>query len=123
MTLAARLKALTGRRHSSVTPAEAATMVDDGALLLDVRERSEFNAGHAPQARNIPLRQLAGRLDGLPGDRTIVAVCRSGARSTQATRLLVRQGYEVVNLSGGMNAWRRAGLPVVAGGGRRGRVV
>lgn len=122
MNVLSRLQALTGRRRRSAGPAAAAALVDDGAFLLDVRESAEFNAGHAPQARNVPLRQLTARLDSLPDDRTIVTVCRSGARSAAAARLLARQGYNVVNLSGGMNAWQRAGLRVVGTGGRRGRV-
>jgi len=52
----------------------------------------------------------------------VVTVCRSGARSARAAALLARQGREVSNLSGGMHAWARAGLPVVARGGGPGRV-
>ncbi|MFI5066551.1 MAG: rhodanese-like domain-containing protein [Streptosporangiales bacterium] len=53
----------------------------------------------------------------------MVTVCRSGARSARAAALLAREGREVVNLSGGMRAWARAGLPVVASGGGPGQVV
>jgi rhodanese-related sulfurtransferase len=58
----------------------------------------------------------------LPPRRTVITVCRSGHRSARAAALLAREGHEVVNLSGGMNAWARAGLPVAAGGGGPGRV-
>ena len=67
--------------------------------------------------------RLPARLRDLPPNRTVVTVCRSGARSARAAALLAREGREVVNLSGGMRAWARAGLPVVASGGGPGQVV
>ena len=78
--------------------------------------------GHAPRARHVPLGQLDRRLGELPSGRPIVTVCRSGNRSARAAALLARDGREVSNLTGGMRAWARAGLPVVAAGGRPGRV-
>ena len=122
MSLAARLRALVGSRYRNVGPAEAATLIDGGAFLLDVREREEYRAGRAPGSRNLPLGELPALLGNVPADRTVVTVCRSGARSARAAALLARSGYDVVNLAGGMHAWHRAGLPVVANGGRRGRV-
>lgn len=98
-------------------------MLGQGATLLDVRENAEWRAGHAPSARHIPLSRLPARLRDLPLDRTVVTVCRSGARSARAAALLAREGHDVVNLSGGMRAWARAGLPVIASGGRPGQVV
>jgi rhodanese-related sulfurtransferase len=121
MSIVSRLRGLTGPSFRRVGPADAAVLVDGGAFLLDVREKSEFSAGHAPQARNVPLSHLAGHLGKVPEHRTIVTVCRSGARSAHAARLLARQGYDVVNLSGGMLAWQRAGLRVVRNGGRQTR--
>ena len=58
----------------------------------------------------------------VPSNRTVITVCRSGARSARAAALLTRDGRDVVNLSGGMHAWARAGLPVVGSGGTPGRV-
>ncbi|HEX2822958.1 MAG TPA: rhodanese-like domain-containing protein [Streptosporangiaceae bacterium] len=65
--------------------------------------------------------QAAGPADG--NAATVVTVCRSGHRSALAAKMLARGDREVVNLSGGMHAWARAGLPVVTAGGRAGRVV
>jgi rhodanese-related sulfurtransferase len=110
-------------QRPKVSPVQARELADQGALLLDVREDAEWRAGHAPKARHIPLRQLPGRVQDLPPDRTVVTVCRSGARSARAATLLARQGRQAVNLSGGMHAWARAGLPVIASGGRPGQVV
>ena len=104
-------------------PAQARELLDQGAILLDVRDDAEWRAGHAPKARHIPLSRLPGRVRDLPPNRTVVTVCRSGARSARAAALLAREGREVVNLSGGMHAWARAGLPVVASGGRPGQVL
>jgi rhodanese-related sulfurtransferase len=111
------------RQRSKATPEQARNLRDQGAILLDVREDAEWQAGHAPGARHIPLSRLPGRIGDLPPRHTIVTICRSGARSARAAGLLSRQGREVVNLSGGMRAWARAGLPVAASGGRPGRIV
>jgi rhodanese-related sulfurtransferase len=106
-----------------VGPQQAHDLLGRGAILLDVREDTEWQAGHAPKARHIPLGRLPARLRDLPPNRTVVTVCRSGARSARAAALLARDGREVANLAGGMHAWARAGLPIVASGGRPGRVI
>jgi rhodanese-related sulfurtransferase len=84
-----------------------------GALLIDVREPSEWSQGHAPKARLIPLGSLGSRLSEIPREREVLLICRSGNRSGTAQRQLLKLGYEqVYNVSGGMNAWAGAGLPV-----------
>ena len=117
-----RLKNLFSKPCQTVSAAQAAALADDGAVLLDVREPHEWQASHAPRARHIPLGQLARRVAELPERRAVVTVCRSGARSARAAAMLARTGREVSNLAGGMRAWARAGLPVVARGGGAGRV-
>ena len=106
----------------SVTAAQAAELVDSGAIMLDVREPYEWRAGHAPKARHIPLARLTERVKELPPGRPIVTVCRSGARSARAAAFLASQGRQVSNLVGGMHAWVRADLPIVAKGGRPGQI-
>ena len=86
--------------------------------LLDVREDDEWTAGHID-----PLAQLSARLEELPKEKTIVAVCRSGGRSEAAVRGLRRLGFQAENLEGGVNAWDRAKLPLVDNAGGRGRVI
>jgi rhodanese-related sulfurtransferase len=88
------------------------------AVLLDVRERREWKAGHAPGSKNIPLSTLRARTSELRDDRRYIAVCRSGSRSRSATAQLRGAGLDVVNLKGGMHGWHRAGLPLEPRNGR-----
>lgn len=91
------------------------------AVLVDVRE-PEWQTGRAPKARHLPLSQLTARAKEIPANRQVIFVCRSGNRSARAAAWLSHQRADVANLKGGMAAWSRAGLPVVAKGGRPGRV-
>ncbi len=84
-------------------------------LVLDVREPSEYAAGHIAGSTLLPLHQLAGRMNELPKEREIICVCASGSRSSSAARQLSGAGYTVLNLSGGMGRWLQAGLPVKKG--------
>ena len=122
MNMSTALKRLFPRAYDRVSPRQAAALVEEGAILLDVRELHEWQSGHAPAARHIPLGQLTQRAGQLPAGRRIVTVCRSGHRSARAAALLAGAGHDVANLSGGMNAWARAGLPVVVKRGGPGRI-
>lgn len=113
---------LFGRDESRVDPAPARAMQGEGAVLLDVRERTEWTAGHAPKARHIPAGKLASRSGELPRGTTVLTICRSGARSARAAAELRRGGFTVLDVRDGMRAWEAAGLPLVAAGGRPGRV-
>lgn len=94
---------------------EAQKRLANGALLLDVREQNEFDELRIPGAQLLPLSELMGRYeDELPQDREIVAQCRSGKRSAQATEFLRAQGYDVTNMEGGILDWQSAGLPTEA---------
>jgi len=122
MSIRTALAKLFTKPYKTITAADAEVLLAGGAVLLDVRERHEWQAGRAPKARHIPLSQVASRHSELPADRMIITVCRSGTRSAQAARLLAGQGLHVANLSGGMHAWARAGLPVTAKAGT-GRII
>jgi rhodanese-related sulfurtransferase len=106
-----------------VGPEEARALLDAGAMLLDVREIDEWQAGHAPDAQFVPQGEVPARTDELSADRRIVAICRSGSRSERVTRFLRAQGFDVVNLAGGMRAWAAAGFDVVNDDGRPGAVM
>ena len=86
--------------------------------ILDVREEDEFIGplGHIEGAVLIPLGQLAERVEELKRDQPVVAVCRAGSRSAQATAILQQAGFsEIANLNGGMLRWRAEGYPVEGG--------
>ncbi len=105
-----------------VGPVDAQELLRVGALLIDVREKAEWDAGHAPKAKHHPLGDLTRSMTRLPEGRTLVVVCRSGNRSARATKMLTRAGFDAMNLTGGMTAWQGAGLPMVNSRGKRGSV-
>jgi rhodanese-related sulfurtransferase len=108
---------------AEVAPTAVAELVSSGAVLIDVREPDEWSAGHAPGAVFIPMGQVEARLDEVPRDVAAVIVCRSGGRSGTVTHFLNSQGFNALNMSGGMNAWEKAGLPVVTDAGDPGRII
>lgn len=99
----------------NVTQLKTKLDAGESLFLLDVRTPQEFSQdGHVAQATLIPLNELDSRLGELPKDQPIACICRSGNRSTQACSDLAARGYDATNVSGGMNAWQAAGLPVSA---------
>lgn len=84
-----------------------------GLAVIDVREPSEWVAGHIEGALHIPLSELPARVGELPDAQTLV-VCKVGGRSAQAVAYLAQQGYDVVSLDGGMLDWEAAGRPMVS---------
>lgn len=101
---------------TEVTPTEAAAMRDSGALVLDVREQSEWVAGHVAGAMLIPLGELESRMSELPKDKDIVVMCRTGVRSAQGRDTLLKAGFKrVTSMTGGITAWTSGGLPTVNG--------
>ena len=101
---------------AEISVAQAAQKRDTGAFMLDVREQSEWDEYHMPNATLIPLGTLADRVSELPRDKEIVVVCRSGNRSQQGREILIKAGFtKVTSMSGGMNDWRSQGLPIATG--------
>jgi molybdopterin-guanine dinucleotide biosynthesis protein A/rhodanese-related sulfurtransferase len=86
-------------------------LVADGATIVDVREPDEWAEGHIDGALLISLIDVPERVDDIPDDGAVYLVCRSGNRSSKAAEFLIRQGYDAVNVSGGMVAWTAAGKP------------
>jgi len=100
----------------TVSVSEASALHDAGAFVLDVREPSEFAAGHIAGATLIPLGELATRTSEVPHDKTVVVVCHSGNRSAQGRDILRQAGFtNVTSMAGGMTDWSAAGLPVTTG--------
>jgi rhodanese-related sulfurtransferase len=94
----------------SISPSEAADRVAEGWMLLDVRTDDEWAEARIPGAVHIAMDQLTSRLDEV-ADR-VVCVCAVGARSARVAQFLNAQGYEAVNLDGGIYAWAGDGRPV-----------
>lgn len=94
---------------------QLAGAAEAGAHVIDVREASEYVAGHVPGATLIPMGHLASRLTDLDRSRPVYVVCASGNRSAAMTDLLVASGYEAYSVVGGTAAWARSGRPLETG--------
>lgn len=103
-------------RTPTITPQEAADRLEAGSLVVvDVREPAEVGQARIPGAVTIPLGQLPTRLGELDAGTPVAFVCRSGARSAQATKAAAKAGLDAANVRGGIMAWSRAGLRIVGG--------
>lgn len=104
------------RAGSEVSAFEAVQLINrKDAVVIDVRDQGEFDAGHVAGAKHIPERQIGERLKELEKfkDRPLILTCRSGMRSGSTVRLLRGSGFvQAVNLSGGIGAWEQAGMPL-----------
>lgn len=87
--------------------------VPSDAQLIDVREPEEWAADHAAGAVHIPLGEVPERAGEIDPDRDIYIICKSGGRSARAAQYLEQaRGWEAINVAGGTDAWREAGLPM-----------
>ena len=82
------------------------------ALLLDVREHEEWQAGHAPDAVHIPMGDIPSRAGELNNQTEVYVVCKAGGRSARVVEYLNRVGFEAINVDGGMLAWQESGRPI-----------
>jgi rhodanese-related sulfurtransferase len=100
----------------AVGPLDAVRLLNQGALLLDVRSKAEFDSGHVIDARHVAQEDIAASAETLKKyrEKVVIACCESGMRSSAAARALKAQGFtKVVNLRGGLAAWRGENLPLV----------
>ena len=100
----------------SVDPGGAVAMINDNAVVVDLRSAESFARGHIVNAKNVPLDELDAKIDKVVGskDKPVIAVCDAGVSSNKAVMKLRQSGYgNAIGLKGGMNAWNQAGLPVV----------
>lgn len=113
------IKALLGLSANSTSVRDAAELVSKGVPLVDVRELGEWQSGHVPKAIHIPLGDLRRigvegllkRVGKLGPDRPCLFICQSGMRSAMACQnVSAGLGKLAINVTGGMIAWRRAGL-------------
>lgn len=108
---------LFGKPISTIQALELNDRLKNGKrpVVIDVRRPDEYKTGHIVGAKLIPLNELNSHMKDLPRNREIICVCASGNRSGSATRMLVKAGFNAVNMKGGMNSWRQANLPVKKG--------
>jgi rhodanese-related sulfurtransferase len=102
---------------ANLTPTEAVLLMNrSNAVVVDVREATEYAQGHIADAKHIPLAQLGERLKELTRykEKPVLLHCQGGVRSAKACDLLAKHGFtKLYNLQGGINAWQQAKLPVV----------
>jgi rhodanese-related sulfurtransferase len=96
----------------AITPADVYAKRAEGWMLLDVRTGEEWSQGRIEGSVHIPMDQVTGRLDEI-GER-VVCICAVGARSERVAQYLNGQGFEAVNLDGGVYGWAAEGKPVVS---------
>lgn len=99
----------------SIEPSTAQKWLDEGALLVDLREKVEREALAFTQAEYLalPLSELEAGYAALPQNRPLIMACQSGSRSLRATAFLIKRGFRAIaNLEGGILAWQAQGYPV-----------
>jgi rhodanese-related sulfurtransferase len=108
-----------GRVMPQQVPTVPASEVPEDAVVLDVREDDEWVAGHIDGATHIPMGEVPARLDDLPEADPLYVTCRGGGRSARVAAWLNANGYDAVNVGGGMGQWEAAGRPMVSETGQQ----
>lgn len=94
---------------TEVTISELADAIGRNGFVLDVREDHEWQDGHVPLAKHIPMNDVPARIAELDDGARIFVICRSGGRSMTIANYLESQGYDVVSVAGGTQAWIDSG--------------
>ncbi|MEY2478150.1 MAG: hypothetical protein QOG87_3465 [Actinomycetota bacterium] len=94
---------------------ELAKAIDEGAVVVDVREVDEYAEAHVPGVRLIPLSEFQQRWEEIPGDGPVYVICAVGGRSMKAATALRQAGIDAFNVAGGTNAWKGEGRPIESG--------
>jgi len=102
---------------------QAVRLMNQGALVIDLRTKELYDAGHIGDARHVPLAELAAQADSLKKwrDKNVITYCDNGINGASAARALIKLGFtKVFNLQGGLNAWVKDNLPLAktASGGK-----
>jgi rhodanese-related sulfurtransferase len=112
------------RGTSLIAPNDAVRLANSGAVILDVRNAGEYQAGHIIDARHIPASELASRAESLKKykEKPVLIYCDNGFASAAAARALKALGFtQVVTLRGGLQTWRQENLPLVKGESKKGK--
>lgn len=100
---------------AALSAAQAVRLMNQGALVIDLRSKEAFDAGHIVEARNVPAADLLSQADSLKKwrDKNVITYCDSGASGASGARALIKLGFtKVFNLQGGLNAWVKDNLPL-----------
>ena len=109
------------RAFAALSATQAVRLMNQGALVIDLRSKDLFDAGHIVDARNVPAAEIESQADALKKwrDKSVITYCDTGANGAGAARTLTKLGFtKVFNLHGGLNAWVKDNLPLTktAGG-------
>jgi rhodanese-related sulfurtransferase len=104
------------RAGAAISTSQAVTLMNQQhAVLIDIRPNDQFVAGHIPQARNLPAKDIPQKVNSLPKNKPLIVVCDVGRSASVAAAQLRKLGFTDVSvLEGGLKAWNDAGLPVIA---------
>ena len=100
---------------AALSAQQVVRLMNQGALVIDLRSKELYDAGHIVDARNVPVRELESQADSLKKwrDKNVITYCDSGADGASAARTLMKLGFtKVSNLQGGLSAWLKDNLPV-----------
>jgi rhodanese-related sulfurtransferase len=103
---------------AALSSPQAVRLMNDGALVIDVRGKDQYESGHIGEARHVPTAELAQQADALKKwrDKPVIAYCDTGTSAAAAAKILTQLGFtQVFNLAGGLEQWRRDNLPLVKG--------
>jgi rhodanese-related sulfurtransferase len=105
---------------AALSAMQAVRLMNQGALVIDLRARESFDAGHIGDARHVPAAELESQAESLKKwrDRNVITYCDTGNSGAGAARTLAKLGFtKVFNLHGGLNAWVKENLPLSKSGG------
>jgi rhodanese-related sulfurtransferase len=100
---------------AALTAMQAVRLMNQGALVIDLRAKESYDAGHIGEARNVPVAELAAQAESLKKwrDKNVITYCDSGTNGASGARTLMKLGFtKVFNLHGGVNAWVKDNLPL-----------
>lgn len=103
----------TQETETSLAPQQVAERLERGEIqVVDVRERSEWDAGHVPGARHVPIEEVPTQAESIGRQLPVVFQCRGGSRSEMVAAAFRESGSEAYNMEGGLRAWGEQGLPL-----------
>jgi rhodanese-related sulfurtransferase len=108
---------------AALSSMQAVRLMNQGALVIDLRGKDAYDAGHIGEARNVPVAELAAQADALKKwrDKNVITYCDSGVNGASGARTLMKLGFtKVFNLHGGLNAWVKDNLPLAKAPGGKG---